>query len=122
MTMTDPIADFLTRLRNANSAYHDEVVLPHSKLKAHIADTQGARDTMVALSREKSPLAYGAAVVTAVLLGLFGYIIVANPALDEGIKETIKVLTVAAVSYWVGSSRGSAAKDTPLLSKDAPGR
>lgn len=31
MTMTDPIADFLTRLRNANSAYHDEVSLPHSK-------------------------------------------------------------------------------------------
>ncbi len=30
MTMTDPIADFLTRLRNANSAYHDEVSLPHS--------------------------------------------------------------------------------------------
>jgi small subunit ribosomal protein S8 len=38
MTMTDPIADFLTRLRNANSAYHDEVVLPHSKIKANIAD------------------------------------------------------------------------------------
>src|ERR1700752_2668400 len=37
MTMTDPIADFLTRLRNANSAYHDEVSLPHSKLKANIA-------------------------------------------------------------------------------------
>ena len=38
MTMTDPIADFLTRLRNANSAYHDEVVLPHSKLKQNIAE------------------------------------------------------------------------------------
>ncbi|GAA3538027.1 30S ribosomal protein S8 [Amycolatopsis ultiminotia] len=38
MTMTDPIADFLTRLRNANSAYHDEVVLPHSKIKANIAE------------------------------------------------------------------------------------
>ena len=38
MTMTDPIADFLTRLRNANSAYHDEVRLPHSKLKANIAE------------------------------------------------------------------------------------
>src|SRR5699024_11314947 len=38
MTMTDPIADFLTRLRNASSAYHDRVVLPHSKLKANIAD------------------------------------------------------------------------------------
>jgi small subunit ribosomal protein S8 len=38
MTMTDPIADFLTRLRNANSAYHDDVVLPHSKLKENIAE------------------------------------------------------------------------------------
>lgn len=38
MTMTDPVADLLTRLRNANSAYHDSVSLPSSKLKTHIAD------------------------------------------------------------------------------------
>ena len=38
MTMTDPIADMLTRLRNANTAYHDSVTMPHSKLKAHIAE------------------------------------------------------------------------------------
>lgn len=38
MTMTDPIADMLTRLRNANSAYHDTVVMPHSKMKAGIAE------------------------------------------------------------------------------------
>ncbi len=38
MVMTDPVADFLTRIRNANSAYHDEVVMPFSKLKGHIAD------------------------------------------------------------------------------------
>jgi small subunit ribosomal protein S8 len=38
MTMTDPIADMLTRLRNANSAYHDSVSMPYSKLKAHIAE------------------------------------------------------------------------------------
>ena len=38
MTMTDPIADMLTRLRNGNSAYHDEVSMPHSKLKVHIAE------------------------------------------------------------------------------------
>ena len=38
MTMTDPIADMLTRLRNANSAYHDTVVMPHSKIKTHIAE------------------------------------------------------------------------------------
>jgi small subunit ribosomal protein S8 len=38
MTMTDPIADMLTRLRNANSAYHDSVTMPYSKLKSHIAE------------------------------------------------------------------------------------
>ena len=38
MTMTDPIADMLTRLRNANSAYHDTVSMPYSKLKAHICE------------------------------------------------------------------------------------
>jgi small subunit ribosomal protein S8 len=38
MTMTDPIADMLTRLRNANSAYHDQVAMPHSKLKVHVAE------------------------------------------------------------------------------------
>jgi small subunit ribosomal protein S8 len=38
MGMTDPIADMLTRLRNANSAYHDTVQMPHSKIKSHIAE------------------------------------------------------------------------------------
>ena len=38
MTMTDPVADMLTRLRNANSAHHDSVSMPNSKLKAHIAE------------------------------------------------------------------------------------
>jgi small subunit ribosomal protein S8 len=38
MTMTDPIADMLTRLRNANAAYHDKVVMPYSKIKANIAE------------------------------------------------------------------------------------
>ena len=36
--MTDPIADMLTRLRNANQAYHDAVTMPYSKLKAGVAD------------------------------------------------------------------------------------
>ena len=38
MTMTDPIADMLTRIRNANSAHKDQVTMPYSKLKATIAD------------------------------------------------------------------------------------
>ncbi len=37
MTMTDPIADMLSRVRNANNAYHDTVSMPSSKLKANIA-------------------------------------------------------------------------------------
>ena len=38
MTMTDPIAYMLTRLRNANQAYHDKVTMPFSKIKANIAE------------------------------------------------------------------------------------
>ena len=38
MTMTDPIADMLTRLRNANQAYHDSTTMPHSKIKVRIAE------------------------------------------------------------------------------------
>ena len=38
MTMTDPIADMLTRIRNANVAMHDSVTMPSSKLKVALAD------------------------------------------------------------------------------------
>ncbi len=37
MTVTDPIADFLTRIRNAHMAKQDVVRIPHSKMKAEIA-------------------------------------------------------------------------------------
>ena len=37
MSMTDPIADFLTRLRNAANAQHHDVTLPASKLKQELA-------------------------------------------------------------------------------------
>ena len=38
MTMSDPIADMLTRIRNANTAKHDTVDVPASKIKLAIAD------------------------------------------------------------------------------------
>ena len=38
MTMSDPIADMLTRIRNANTAKHDTVYVPASKMKIAIAD------------------------------------------------------------------------------------
>ena len=37
MTMSDPIADMLTRIRNANTAKHDTVDIPYSKIKSSIA-------------------------------------------------------------------------------------
>lgn len=38
MVMTDPVADMLTRIRNANTAFKEEVVMPSSSLKQRIAD------------------------------------------------------------------------------------
>ena len=38
MTMTDPIADMLTRIRNANTAGHDTVDIPASKMKKSIVE------------------------------------------------------------------------------------
>ncbi len=38
MTMSDPIADMLTRIRNANTAKHDTVDIPSSKMKVAIAN------------------------------------------------------------------------------------
>ena len=50
MTMTDPVADFLTRLRNANSAFHEEINLPYSKLKANIAEILKAEGYISAIT------------------------------------------------------------------------
>ena len=38
MTMTDPISDMLTRIRNANIAMHDDVRMPSSKVKEALAE------------------------------------------------------------------------------------
>ncbi|MHB8658615.1 MAG: 30S ribosomal protein S8 [Solirubrobacteraceae bacterium] len=55
MSMTDPIADFLTRLRNAAAAQHHDVVIPSSKLKrelARILKEQGYIDDWEVLAPE----------------------------------------------------------------------
>jgi small subunit ribosomal protein S8 len=46
--MTDPIADMLTRLRNANQAYHDKVAMPYSKIKANVAEVLKAEGYVAA--------------------------------------------------------------------------
>ncbi len=45
--MTDPVADMLTRVRNANQALHDQVRMPASKLKTEIAKVLEAEGYIV---------------------------------------------------------------------------
>lgn len=52
MTMTDPIADMLTRIRNANVAMHDEVRMPASKLKENLAGLLQKEGYIVGYSTE----------------------------------------------------------------------
>ena len=58
MTMTDPIADMLTRIRNANTALHDEVIMPSSKQKvalARILEREGYIDGFAVAPSTKGP-------------------------------------------------------------------
>ena len=58
--MTDPIADMLTRIRNASMARHDRIDLPHSRLKQHVADVLKAEgylgDVRVSEGEERKTL------------------------------------------------------------------
>lgn len=53
--MTDPIADMLTRLRNANQAYHDSVSMPYSKLKAGVAEILQQEGYVTSWKVEETP-------------------------------------------------------------------
>ena len=53
--MTDPIADMLTRLRNANTAFHDDVVMPSSKLKEAVARILEREGYIAGYSTEDRP-------------------------------------------------------------------
>jgi len=55
MTMTDPIADMLTRLRNANQAYHDAVTMPYSKLKQGVAEILKAEGYITSFEVAEDP-------------------------------------------------------------------
>jgi small subunit ribosomal protein S8 len=55
MTMTDPIADMLTRIRNANSAQLDTVRMPSSKLKESLAGILEREGYISSFSVERAP-------------------------------------------------------------------
>ena len=57
--MTDPIADMLTRVRNANTAMHDEVRMPSSKQKVALADVLQREGYIVGFETAPSPKGVG---------------------------------------------------------------
>lgn len=59
MTMTDPLADMLTRIRNANTAFHDDVVMPSSKLKEAVARILEREGYIAGFSVEEDPVRPG---------------------------------------------------------------
>jgi small subunit ribosomal protein S8 len=56
MTMTDPIADMLTRIRNGNTAYHETVSMPASKIKLGIAEILKAQGYIADFALEDAPV------------------------------------------------------------------
>ena len=56
MTMTDPIADMLTRLRNANTAMHDDVKMPSSSRRRPSRRSSSARATSARTPSRTSPV------------------------------------------------------------------
>ena len=63
MTMTDPIADMLARLRNANSAYHDKVSMHSSSVKARIAEILKQEGYIAGFYIESNPIGFGKTLV-----------------------------------------------------------
>jgi len=59
MSMTDPIADMLTRIRNANVAMHDEVIMPASKQKLALAKILAKEGYIEGFSMGPSPRGVG---------------------------------------------------------------
>jgi len=59
MTMTDPIADMLARLRNANSAYHEKVTMPSSSVKMRIAEILKQEGYIAGYKVENSTTGFG---------------------------------------------------------------
>ncbi len=59
MSMTDPIADMLTRIRNANIAMHDEVLMPASKQKIALAEVLKSEGYITDFTTEAAELSPG---------------------------------------------------------------
>jgi hypothetical protein len=93
------------------------------ELNARIADVASARSQTVELAKAGSPIAWGSSIVSVLAIIVFAgfvYMLFAK-VVPEGMKEALLLLGGSAatgygmvLSYWLGSSSGSAAKDITL--------
>ena len=112
MTMTDPIADMLSRLRNANSAYHDTVSMPSSSVKVRIAEILQKEGYIGGFRVEDNANGVGKALILELKFGanrersLAGLRRVSKPGLRVYAKSTAlpKVLGVLGVAIISTSS------------------
>ena len=95
----------------------------HEQLVAQIADIASARSTTTQLAQAGSPLSWGAAIVSVVILATFGVAMAmtllraippnAEPVLNV-LLGSLTAMATSVVSYWVGSSVGSVRKDARI--------
>ena len=93
------------------------------RLAATLADVQHARDTMLALTKQSSSIAWGAPVISVVVVLAFGIVVglvlfhplpTGSESVVAGVVGTLGALATTVVGYWVGSSIGSSNKDARL--------
>lgn len=98
------------------------------EIMAYLHDVQSARDQTVRLAEARSPIAYGAVVVSLLVLAGFGIMLgllftrtvpVDQKDIAFMLLGSLSGMASAVVSYWVGSSRGSEAKNAMLASQIA---
>jgi hypothetical protein len=87
---------------------------------ARMADTAGARAQTLDLARLGSPLAWGAAVVSTIVMCVWAYATVAHVALGDGELRLLDAALVLTLGYWLGSSAGSARKSDTIARQLAP--
>ena len=125
MTMTDPIADMLTRLRNANSAYHDRVVMPHSKIKANIAEILQREGYISSFHAEDAPV--GKSLVVELKFGpnrersIAGLRRVSKPGLRVYAKSTSLPKVLGGLGVAIISTSGGLLTDRQAAKKGVGG-
>ena len=112
-----------TREAEANRAAEAQRAAEVAQIQAAIADTDSARKQTMALAASGSLIAWGAPIVSVLVIITFGasfYFVLTRElpttsmTILIGFVEIMKAMAISVVSYWVGSSAGSARKDATI--------